>query len=158
MPVTGQLSYLLCTCQVKSVLNLAGVRKAGRAIRGIALRTPLIASRTLSARTAQSVWLKLETLQPTGAFKIRGAANALKRLTASQREIGVVCCSTGNHGRAVAYVAAKLGIPATVCVSSLVPQNKVAGVARARTMLEKKRTSSLQNPGPSTFLHSIIPP
>jgi threonine dehydratase len=110
------------------VLNLAGVRKAGRAIRGIALRTPLIASRTLSARTAQSVWLKLETLQPTGAFKIRGAANALKRLTASQREIGVVCCSTGNHGRAVAYVAAKLGIPATVCVSSLVPQNKVASI------------------------------
>jgi threonine dehydratase len=110
------------------VLNLAGVRKAGKAIQGIALRTPMIASRNLSARTGQPVWLKLETLQPSGAFKIRGAANALKRLTADQRKIGVVCCSTGNHGRAVAYVAAKLGIPATVCVSSLVPENKVASI------------------------------
>ena len=98
------------------------------AIQGIALCTPLIASRNLSARTGQPVWLKLETLQPTGAFKIRGAANAVKRLTADQRKIGVVCCSTGNHGRAVAYVAAKLGIPATVCVSSLVPENKVARI------------------------------
>lgn len=110
------------------MLNLAGVRKAGRAIQGIALRTPLIASQSLSARTGQPIWLKLETLQPTGAFKIRGAANALKLLTASQRKIGVVCCSTGNHGRAVAHVAAKLGIPATVCVSSLVPENKVASI------------------------------
>ncbi len=110
------------------MLNLAGVRKAGKAIQGIALRTPVIASRTLSARAGQPVWLKLETLQPTRAFKIRGAANALNRLTASQRKIGVVCCSTGNHGRAVAYVAAKLGIPATVCVSSLVPENKVASI------------------------------
>lgn len=110
------------------MLNLAGVRKAGKAIQGIALRTPVIASRTLSARTGQPVWLKLETLQPTGAFKIRGAANALNRLTTGQKKIGVVCCSTGNHGRAVAYVAAKLGVPATVCVSSLVPQNKVASI------------------------------
>jgi threonine dehydratase len=110
------------------VLNLADVREAGKAIQGIALRTPVIASRALSARTGHPVWLKLETLQPTGAFKIRGAVNALKRLTASQRKIGVVCCSTGNHGRAVAYVAAKLGIPATVCVSSLVPENKVASI------------------------------
>jgi threonine dehydratase len=110
------------------VLNLAGVREAGKVIQGIALRTPVIASPALSARTGQPVWLKLETLQPTGAFKIRGAANALNRLTASQKKTGVVCCSTGNHGRAVAYVAAKLGIPATVCVSSLVPQNKITSI------------------------------
>jgi threonine dehydratase len=128
MPVTGQTSQLLCTCQVESVLNLAGVRKARKAIQGIALRTPMIASRNLSARTGHPVWLKLETLQPIGTFKIRGAANALKLLTASQRKIGVVCCSTGNHGRAVAYVAAKLGIPAMVCVSTLVPENKVASI------------------------------
>ena len=110
------------------MLNLAGVRKAGKAIQGVALRTPLIASRNLLARTGQPVWLKLETLQPIGAFKIRGATNALKRLTVDQRKFGVVCCSTGNHGRAVAYVAAKLGIPATVCVSTLVPENKVASI------------------------------
>ncbi len=110
------------------MLNLAGVRKARRAIQGLALHTPIIASRPLSARTGHPVWLKLETLQPAGAFKIRGAANALKRLTAEQRKRGVVCCSTGNHGRAVAHVAARLGIPATVCVSHLVPDNKVTSI------------------------------
>jgi threonine dehydratase len=110
------------------VLNLAAVRKARKAIKGIALHTPIIASRHLSARAGHPVWLKLETLQPMGAFKIRGAANALQRLTASQRKTGVVCCSTGNHGRALAYVAAKLGVPATVCLSQLVPENKVASI------------------------------
>jgi hypothetical protein len=69
------------------VLNLADIRKAGKAIQGLALRTPVIASRTLSARTGHPVWLKLETMQPIGAFKVRGAANVLKRLTASQRKL-----------------------------------------------------------------------
>ena len=125
------------------MLNLAGVRKAGKAIQGIAVRTPMIASRNLSARTGHPIWLKLETLQPIGAFKIRGAANALKHLTADQRKTGVVCCSTGNHGRAVAYVAAKLGIPATVCVSSLVPENKVASIKALGA--EVRRTGACQD-------------
>jgi threonine dehydratase len=72
--------------------------------------------------------LKLETLQPSGAFKLRGATNALRRLGADERKRGVVCCSTGNHGRAVAFAARRLGIPATVCLSELVPANKVQAV------------------------------
>jgi len=74
------------------------------------------------------VRLKLETAQPIGAFKIRGAANALSRLDDGARARGVVCCSTGNHGRAIAYVAARLGTKATICMSSLVPENKLAAI------------------------------
>lgn len=104
------------------------VRAAERAIAGVALRTPLVASRCLKAVTGKPISLKLETLQPVGAFKLRGAANALSRLDAPQRGRGVVCCSTGNHGRAVAYAARRLGIRATVCLSHLVPEVKVRAI------------------------------
>jgi threonine dehydratase len=82
----------------------------------------------LSHIIGSDVLLKLETVQPTGAFKIRGAANALAQLSPQARTKGVVCCSTGNHGRAVAYAARRLGIEATVCVSELVPPNKLAAI------------------------------
>src|SRR6266478_8201810 len=107
-------------------LTLASVFAARRAIAGLALRTPVVRSDGLSVQLLHDVFLKLETVQPTGAFKIRGAANALSRLPPETRARGVVCASTGNHGRAVAYVAARLGITATVCLSSLVPEGKIA--------------------------------
>jgi threonine dehydratase len=72
--------------------------------------------------------LKLESLQPTGAFKLRGATYAVRRLSIEQRSRGVGCCSTGNHGRAVAYAAGQAGIRAVVCLSGLVPENKVAAI------------------------------
>ena len=72
--------------------------------------------------------LKLECFQPIGAFKIRGAANAIARLSGERKARGVVCCSTGNHGRAVAAVAASSGIRAVVCLSSLVPETKVRAI------------------------------
>jgi threonine dehydratase len=69
--------------------------------------------------------LKLESLQETGSFKVRGAANALLQLDAEDRASGVVAVSSGNHGRAVAHVSSILGIEATICISSRVPSNKV---------------------------------
>ena len=69
--------------------------------------------------------MKLETLQPIRAFKLRGAANAILNLEREAQQRGVITVSTGNHGRAVAYVARSLGISATVCLSNLVPQNKL---------------------------------
>lgn len=105
--------------------TLADVEAAARTLEGISLRTPLLPSPVLSARGGHPVWLKLETLQPVGAFKLRGAANAISRLAPEQRRRGVGCCSTGNHGRAVAYAAAKAGLAATICLSSLVPDTKV---------------------------------
>ncbi len=104
---------------------LVDVLRAARNIAGTAIRTPLVPS---AVDAGAEVLLKLETLQPSGAFKLRGAANALSQLDENARRRGVVCCSTGNHGRAVAYAARRLDIPATVCLSELVPDNKVKAV------------------------------
>ena len=108
-------------------MELAAIEAARSAIRDIACRTPLVEAPAL-APAGRRVRLKLETAQPTGAFKIRGAANALARLSPAAAARGVVCASTGNHGRALAYAATRLGIRATICMSALVPANKVAAV------------------------------
>lgn len=97
-------------------------------IRGIATRTPLRFSIPLEYQTGRNVGLKVETMQATGAFKLRGAANAILSLAPEQRDKGVVAASSGNHGRAVAFVAKKLGIPSTICLSRLVPAAKVAAI------------------------------
>lgn len=107
-------------------MNLQSVLQARQALAGLTLRTPLVRSRNAAF---PDLWFKLETLQPIGAFKIRGAANAMSQLGDAARAAGVVCCSTGNHGRAVAYCARHHGIAATVCLSDLVPAEKVAAVA-----------------------------
>jgi len=110
-----------------SEFSLADVYAARRRMEGRVLRTPLVESHALSAVAKAPVYLKLETVQPTGSFKLRGATNALVRLA----EAGctrVVTASTGNHGRAVAHAARALGIEAAVCMSSLVPSNKVEAV------------------------------
>jgi threonine dehydratase len=120
------------------VLQLADVMQARNRIGLIATATPLIHSPHLSSRAGCEVLLKLETLQPTGAFKIRGAANAIAALAPAQRSLGVICCSTGNHGRAVAYAARHFGIPATVCLSKLVPANKVAAIEDLKARVIRK--------------------
>lgn len=109
--------------------DLEAVRAARSAIAGMVCRTPLVEAPGLSQRARHPVLLKLETLQPTGAFKLRGAANAVASLSSAERRGGVGCCSTGNHGRALAYAARKAGIPATVCLSHLVPETKVQAIA-----------------------------
>lgn len=91
-------------------------------------RTPLVLSHGLSSRLGANVYLKLETQQTTGSFKIRGAANCLLQLAADQRERGVVTVSTGNHGKAVATMAGRLGIKAVICVPELVLQHKVSAI------------------------------
>jgi threonine dehydratase len=108
-------------------VTLQSIFAATRAIRGIACRTPLVPAYALG-RPDRDVRLKLETAQPTGAFKIRGAANAVARLDGQALTRGVVCASTGNHGRAVAFAAARAGSSATVCMSELVPENKRAAI------------------------------
>ncbi len=72
--------------------------------------------------------LKLEHTQITGSFKLRGATNAVLSLTESQRQAGVVGVSTGNHGRGLAYASAKAGVRCVICMSQLVPQNKIDGI------------------------------
>jgi threonine dehydratase len=110
-----------------SSLTLADVYAARRRIEGRVTRTPLVESAALSRIAGTPVHLKLETMQPTGSFKLRGATNALAVL--AERGISkVVTASTGNHGRAVAHAARALGMQAVVCMSALVPKNKVDAV------------------------------
>lgn len=90
--------------------------------------TPLLLDRGLTESVGREVWLKLEGLQPTGSFKVRGAASRLEALDEEQRLAGIVACSSGNHGRAVAYVAGRLGVPATVYVPEWVDPVKLRGI------------------------------
>ncbi|MDF2619064.1 MAG: hydroxyectoine utilization dehydratase EutB [Xanthobacteraceae bacterium] len=108
--------------------GLADVEAAAARIAGHVVRTPLLASPALTELCGQPVHLKLETRQPVGAFKLRGAVNALLALDEDARKRGLVTASTGNHGRALAYAAREAGVPATVCMSALVPANKVEAV------------------------------
>ncbi|HMC43747.1 MAG TPA: hydroxyectoine utilization dehydratase EutB [Caballeronia sp.] len=110
-----------------SVLSLADVYRARHRIGGRVTHTPLLASASLSRIAGTEVFLKLETTQPTGSFKLRGATNTLADL-AERGIMKVVTASTGNHGRAVAYAARALGMEAAVCMSALVPKNKVDAV------------------------------
>jgi threonine dehydratase len=98
--------------------TLHDVYRAHARIKPMILQTPILASTDLAGETgAQAVHLKLECLQNTGAFKVRGAANKILSLSDEEKKKGVITFSTGNHGKAVAYVAGKIGIQAVVCLS-----------------------------------------
>lgn len=109
--------------------SVAEIRKAVRRLRGHIVQTPLIPSPLLSAQLGGEVYLKLETAQTGGSFKLRGALNALLALPATIRRRGVVASSAGNHGLGVAIAAARLGVKATVFVPRTAPSMKRAGIA-----------------------------
>ncbi len=114
-----------------SEVTLRDVYRARKRVGAVVRRSPLVRSEALSERIGAEVHLKLETAQDTGSFKIRGAANKILDLSDEARGRGVITVSTGNHGRAVAHVARGLEAPAVVCLSTLVPANKVDAVRRA---------------------------
>ena len=107
-------------------VSLADILAARRVIRGVADGTPFVPSPFMTGAAGHDFLLKLENMQPIGAFKLRGAVNAVMTLPATVA--GVTCCSTGNHGRGVAYAAAQRGMKAVICMSRLVPQAKVDGI------------------------------
>jgi len=113
------------------ISHIQRIWKARKTIKNIILNTPFIPSPLLSERINAEVYLKLENHQEIGAFKVRGAANKIISLTEEERRRGVATFSTGNHGLAIAYVARKLGIKATVCISHRVPKAKVDAIRRA---------------------------
>lgn len=107
-------------------VTLADILAAAARIRGLADATPMVPSPHMSGLAGREFLLKLELAQPIGAFKLRGALNAVALLP--EGVAGVVCCSTGNHGRGVAWAARAKGLRAVVCMSALVPEAKVAGI------------------------------
>jgi threonine dehydratase len=109
-------------------VTLESLREAQAALRGIARRTPLVESPALSRETGVPVFLKAEQLQPVGAFKVRGAYTAIRRLSAEARSRGVVTHSSGNHGFAVAWAARRLGVPAVVVMPADAPRVKLDAV------------------------------
>lgn len=141
--------------------------RARRTIAPLVRRTPLLPSPALKERLGVAVYLKAETLQETGSFKVRGAANKILNLEEEARRQGVVTASTGNHGRAVAYVAGELGIPAVVCLSERVPAAKVEALQRlgAELVIEGEgqdeavaRAESLRETRGLTLVHPFDDP
>lgn len=106
------------------LVTLEDVHAAAQRIVGVAVRTPLLVAPAIGA----GLWLKPETLQPTGAFKIRGAVNAVFSLAPEVRARGVVTHSSGNHGQALAYAARVAGTSCCVVVPSTAPAVKVDAI------------------------------
>lgn len=104
--------------------------EAASRIASTVVRTPTIYSDAISRRVGADVWLKLDTLQATGAFKERGASNRLATLTAAERRQGVVAMSAGNHAQAVARHASLLGIRAVIVMPAFTPATKVTRTSR----------------------------
>ena len=104
-------------------IAIGDIEQARERIAGIAIRSPLI--RLDLGSDAPDVWLKLENLQPTNAYKIRGATNAVTQLSDEERAKGVWTISAGNAGQGVAYAARKFGIPSSVVAIETAPQTKL---------------------------------
>jgi threo-3-hydroxy-L-aspartate ammonia-lyase len=106
--------------------TFADVQAAAARIAGHAHRTPVMTSRTIDAELGASVFFKCENLQRMGAFKFRGAFNALSKFDAQQKKSGVVAFSSGNHAQGIALAASLLGIPSTIVMPQDAPAAKVA--------------------------------
>lgn len=107
-------------------VTIAHIEEARRVIAGQVLRTPMLPAPRLSALTGAHVFVKYENLQVTNSFKDRGALVKLTSLSEGERQRGVIAMSAGNHAQAVAYHAARLGIPATIVMPVTTPFVKVA--------------------------------
>src|ERR687895_1481967 len=105
------------------IVSIDEIREAAARIHGVATRTPLL-------RWDDTTWLKPESLQPIGAFKMRGAYNKIGSLSDAERARGVVTYSSGNHAQAVARAARLLGAKAVICMPEDAPRIKVDGVRR----------------------------
>ena len=127
-------------------ITAADIQKARALIAGRVLRTPMLPAPKLSAVTGATVFVKYENLQVTNSFKDRGALVKLSALSAEARKRGIVAMSAGNHAQAVAYHAARLGIPATIVMPVTTPSVKVASTRAhgAEVVLEGEEISEAQ--------------
>jgi len=109
----------------QSPVQYADVVSAAQRLAGHAHRTPVLTSRTIDGRTGAHVYFKCENLQRAGAFKFRGAYNALSQLDTAQRKAGVIAYSSGNHAQAVALAGRLLGVPVVIVMPDDAPRVKV---------------------------------
>ena len=148
---------------MESVITLSAIHDARRVIAGAAIRTPLV---RLNVDSPAEIYLKLENLQPIGAFKIRGAANAIAHLAPDELERGVVTASAGNMAQGVAWCARSLGVPCTVIAPDTAPDAKVAAIERLGGRVIKvsfaewwRAFAQRAHPGVAgTFIHAFDDP
>ncbi len=110
---------------MNEAINLNDIWQAAERLKGIAHYTPLDYSETFSGMTGSSIYLKLENMQKTGSFKIRGAFNVIAGLAEKEKEKGVIAASAGNHAQGVAFAAARLGIKSTIVMPKGAPIAKI---------------------------------
>ena len=107
-------------------IQFSDIEAAARRLAGAAHKTPVLTSRTANARTGAELFFKAENQQRIGAFKFRGAYNALSQFTGDQRRAGVITFSSGNHAQAIALSARLLGIPSVIVMPTDAPAAKLA--------------------------------
>jgi threonine dehydratase len=117
------------------MIGLREIQDARNSIRDDVKKTPLVKSKYLSGLTGSDVYLKLENLQLTNAFKIRGALNRMIHLTAEEKARGIIAASSGNHAQAVAIGAEKLNLTATVVVPETTPRIKIEKIRKHKVEL-----------------------
>ncbi len=140
--------------------SFADVQAAAERIRPYAHRTPVATSATLRRETEAEVFFKCENLQKVGAFKARGALNAVLSLDDAEASKGVITHSSGNHGAALAYAASKRGIPCTVVMPNHAPQVKIdavrgygANIEMCEHSARESRTERLIQQTGATLVH-----
>jgi len=132
------------------MISLADIRAAEQRIAGQVIRTPLVYSPSISARTGARVYLKLEMLQKAGSFKVRGATNKILASITSAREHGVVAASAGNHAQGVAVAAQAAGVRATIVMpswASLTKQEATRGYGAEVLLYGSSLEESIQQAG-----------
>jgi threonine dehydratase len=146
------------------MIHLSASQDARRVIADSAIRTPLVGLNVPDVPA--EIYLKLENLQPIGSFKIRGAANAIARLSPEKLERGVVTASAGNMAQGVAWCARKLGIPCTVIAPAAAPETKINAIERLGGRVIKvsfdewwRAFAERRHPGvEGTFIHAFDDP
>ncbi|MCF8010121.1 MAG: threonine ammonia-lyase [Clostridiales bacterium] len=143
---------------------LQKAQQAADMLSGIVHRTPLDYSSTFSQLTGSNVYLKLENLQKTGSFKVRGAYNALANLSSEEKQNGVIAASAGNHAQGVAWTASRLGMEATIVMPENAPLSKImATSAYGAQVLQAEggydeaysRAVSMQKEKGTVYIHSF---
>ena len=141
------------------------VEAAADVVRDYARETPVLPAKHLARKHGGEIWLKLENLQVTGSFKVRGAINRLAALSDAEREAGVVAASAGNHAQAVAWAARGLGTKATLFMPAEAPLAKIAAVREyggevrlVDGMLEDAFAAAREEAGERAFVHAFDDP
>lgn len=156
-----------CAGRPKLSVTIKDIQAARRVIKDAVLRTPMLPAPRLSALTGADVYVKYENLQVTNSFKDRGALVKLTSLNDAERKRGVIAMSAGNHAQAVAYHAARLGIPATIVMPVTTPFVKVAATRShgAEVVLDgesvaeaEKRCEQIQSERGLTLVHPYDDP